>query len=257
MQNRSFRLAFPLLLMLSSCSMQHNINKMSGVYRAIWMTPNELKENIHETLILYNNQTYIMLCPSAGYQYRGFWSYTESKQIKLTSSPLTPALTLLDRLEGGYAAGAPNFSLSIVDKNTLSKARTIVYYKRFSKVQRHKNTNYGSIDIADYRKLNTHKYQKMAGVYEYKPSAPDTSNPNPIYLILRPSGKCLTMQRHHTNDWGEWLYTSPRTLLFTTYVEEDTTSVFNNRTVHVVNKNVLQLDQPDSIVFTRVKTRLF
>lgn len=257
MQNRSLFVAFPLLLMLSSCSMQHNINKMSGVYRAIWMTPDELKENIHETLILYNNQTYILLRPSSGYQYRGFWSYTESKQIKLTSSPLTPALTLLDRLEGGDAASAPNFCLSIVDKNTLSKARTIVYYKRFSKVQRHKNTNYGSIDIADYRKLNTHKYQKMAGVYEYKPSAPDTSNPNPIYLILRPSGELITIQRHRANRWGKWLCTSPRTIQFTMRFERDTSLILNNRTVHVVNKNVLQLDQPDSIVFTRVKTRLF
>lgn len=97
----------------------------------------------------------------------------------------------------------------------------------------------------------------MAGVYEYKTSVTDTLNQDPMYLILRPNGELITIQRHRANRWGKWLCTSPRTIQFTMRFERDTSLILNNRTVHVVNKNVLQLDQPDSIVFTRVKTRLF
>ena len=56
MQNRSFLLAFPLLLMLSSCSMQHNINKMSGVYNAKWTLREGIDDDIAEILILKNNK---------------------------------------------------------------------------------------------------------------------------------------------------------------------------------------------------------
>lgn len=257
MQNRSFLLAFSLLLMLSSCSMQHNINKMSGVYNAKWTFRDELNDNIAEILILNNNKTFTMLYPNCQFiKYCGYWEYTDLKQIKLECSPIPPAITLTDILEGRFT-NYPNYTLDIIDKYTLLKEDSAMYFNRFDKLQVPKNTNYKNNTDHTTTQRQHKKSLRMAGVYEYKTSDPDTPNQDPMYLILRPTGELITMQRHRAKRWGEWLYTSPRTIQFTMRFERDTSLILNNRTVHVVNKNVLQLNQPDSIVFTRVKTRLF
>lgn len=171
-------------------------------------------------------------------------------------SPIPPAITLTDILEGQFT-NYPNYTFDIIDKYTLLEEDSIMYFNRFDKLQVHKNTNYkNDTDHATTQRQHK-KSLRMAGVYEYKTSDPDTLNQDPMYLILRPTGELITIQRHRANRWGKWLCTSPRTIQFTIRFERDTSLILNNRTVHVVNKNVLQLDQPDSIVFTRVKTRLF
>lgn len=132
-----------------------------------------------------------------------------------------------------------------------------MYFNRFDKLQVPKNTNYkNDTDHATTQRQHK-KSLRMAGVYEYKTYDPDTLTQDPMYLILRPTGELITIQRHRANRWGKWLCTSSRTIQFTMRFERDTSLILNNRTVHIVNKNVLQLDQPDTIVFTRVKTRLF
>lgn len=114
MQNRSFLLAFPLLLMLSSCSMQHNINKMSGVYNAKWTLREGIDDDIAEILILKNNKTFTMLYPNCQFiKYCGYWEYTDLKQIKLECSPIPPALTLTEILEGRFA-DYPNYTFDII-----------------------------------------------------------------------------------------------------------------------------------------------
>ena len=140
---------------------------------------------------------------------------------------------------------------------TLLKEDSAMYFNRFDKLEVPKNTNYkNNTDHATTQRQHK-KSLRMAGVYEYKTYDPDTLTQDPMYLILRPTGELITIQRHRANRWGKWLCTSSRTIQFTMRFERDTSLILNNRTVHVVNKNVLQLNQPDSIVFTRVKTRLF
>ncbi len=104
MQNRSLFLALPLLLMLSSCSMQHNINKMMpAFYNANWTFKAQANDDIAEILILKNNKTFTMLYPNCQFiKYCGYWEYTDLKQIKLECSPIPPAITLTDILEGRF-----------------------------------------------------------------------------------------------------------------------------------------------------------
>ena len=99
---------------------------MSGVYNAKWTFRDELNDNIAEILILNNNKTFTMLYPNCQFiKYCGYWEYTDLKQIKLECSPIPPAITLTDILEGRFT-NYPNYTLDIIDKYTSSPVKGIL-----------------------------------------------------------------------------------------------------------------------------------
>ena len=97
-------------------------------------------------------------------------------------SPIPPALTLTDILEGRFA-DYPNYTFDIIDKYTLLEEDSAMYFNRFDKLQVPKNTNYkNDTDHATTQRQHK-KSLRMAGVYEYKTSDPDTLTQDPMYLI--------------------------------------------------------------------------